>query len=136
LPNEFFQSVVKVIEYLGSSSDIFRPQIEEQLQDANVNIDIETERWIIDLLANDAGGSTPKEGVVRGQGDEEHTVAVPRVELQTDQVGSIITRSLLSIITRSLLSIVTRLAFATKHLLTHSSFLPSLSAPTLPGACV
>jgi high affinity cAMP-specific and IBMX-insensitive 3',5'-cyclic phosphodiesterase 8 len=43
----------KVITYLGSSNDIFRPQIEEEIQDKHLHLDADTHHWLQDLLDTD-----------------------------------------------------------------------------------
>ena len=58
IPKEVFLEVRTIIQLLGSSSDIFKPQIEEQLMNQNkkFGLDGETEQWIVDLVNGDIGG--------------------------------------------------------------------------------
>ncbi len=39
-----------MVELLGSTSDLYRPEIEAQLTEKKVNVDEETERYIISML--------------------------------------------------------------------------------------
>jgi hypothetical protein len=50
LPNSAFLKIAEVISYLGSSSNLFKPQIEEQIGNKKINLDIDTERWIVGLV--------------------------------------------------------------------------------------
>jgi hypothetical protein len=57
IPKEVFLEIKAIIQLLGSSSDIFKPQIEEELANKNVGLDADTEKWIVDLVNGDIGGA-------------------------------------------------------------------------------
>jgi hypothetical protein len=55
LPNDIFNDIQEAITCLGTSSDIFKPQISKEIAKRGLKIDEETERWITDLANGDTG---------------------------------------------------------------------------------
>lgn len=54
LPNRAYLQIKQVVTYLGSGANLFKPQLQEQLQDRAIKLDTETERWIVSLVQQSA----------------------------------------------------------------------------------
>lgn len=88
VPNSLFLEVRKVINYLGMSNDIFKPQIEEQLQiNKNIKLDIDTERWIIDLVQEHPSTRRGRGETVSNEDVESSSMVAfnPSAHIQNDE---------------------------------------------------
>lgn len=55
LSKDAFLDIQKVMSLLGSSSDVFKPKVEDAFAGKSIQLDDETERWIVDLVNGDTG---------------------------------------------------------------------------------